>query len=104
MENEIAETEKEIACARSQITSLRDALHKLKGLDNLEKKNKIADSAEIAEHQFLRKGPCRTQLKWKHVEDMEIRKFIKDFLLPEITELLKDRQYTFHEQLKEALK
>ena len=90
--------------ATSNIAGLKDAHHKLRGLDNLEKKNKIADSAEMAEHQILRKGPTRTQLKWKDVEDMEIRRFIKDFLLPEITQLLMDRQYTFHEQLKEALK
>ncbi|MCW4050772.1 MAG: hypothetical protein NWE89_13660 [Candidatus Bathyarchaeota archaeon] len=104
MNNDIDETGKEIATARSQIKGLKDAIHKLKGLDNLEKKNKIADSAEMAEHQILRKGPTRTQLKWKDVEDMEIRRFIKDYLLPEITQLLRDRQYTFHEQLKEALK
>ena len=97
------EERRTITCA-ARISGLKDALHKLKGLDNLEKKNMIPDSAEMTEHQFLRKGPHRTQLKWKDVEDMEIRKFIKDFILPEITQLLKDRQYTFHEQLKEALK
>ena len=63
MNNEIAETEIEIVTAHSQIVGLKDAIHKLKGLDNLEKKNKIADSAEMAEHQILRKGPTRTQLK-----------------------------------------
>ena len=82
------EERRTITCA-ARISGLKDALHKLKGLDNLEKKNKVADSAEMTEHQILRNGPTRTQLKWKHVEDMEIRKFIEEFILPEIIVLMK---------------
>ena len=74
------------------IEGLRDAIHKLKGLDNLEKKNKVADSVEMMEHQFLRKGLYRTQLKWKDVEDMEIRKFIREYILPEMIVLLKENE------------
>jgi len=39
MYNEIAETNKEIAEAELRVEGLKVALHKLKGLDNLEKKN-----------------------------------------------------------------
>jgi len=44
-EQEIAMAEADIITIKSQIEGLKDALHKLKGLDNLEKKNKIADPA-----------------------------------------------------------
>ena len=82
----------------ARISGLKDAIHKLKGLDNLEKKNKIADSAEMTEHQFLRKGPHRTQLKWKDVEDMEILKFIRELILPEIIVLLKENNFYFQNE------
>ena len=89
MRNQATERESSAMGCIARITGLEDALHKLNGLDNLEKKNKVADSAEMTEHQILRKGPYRAQLKWKDVEDMEIRKFIEEFILPEIIVLMK---------------
>lgn len=79
----------------SNIASMKDALHKLKGLDNLEKKNKVADPVSIT---------IPSGFVVKNVTGLDIHKFARDLILPEIIKLLKDRQYTFHEQLKEALK
>lgn len=93
------EERRSITCT-ARISGLKDAIHKLKGLDNLEKKNKIADSAEMTEHQILRKGPFRTQLKWKDVEDMEIRKFIRKYILPEMIVLLKENNFYFKNELE----
>ena len=63
LKDQAAKEEGQLMPKIARITGLEDALHKLKGLDNLEKKNKIADSAEVSEHQYLRKEPYRTQLK-----------------------------------------
>jgi len=56
MKDEIAETEKEIAEAELQASGLKDALHKLKGLDNLEKKN-----IEHRRPDSIRKNLLRTE-------------------------------------------
>ncbi|TET41745.1 MAG: hypothetical protein E3J60_03865 [Dehalococcoidia bacterium] len=56
--NEVGDLEGKSMGFISNIAGLKDALHKLKGLDNLEKKNKITDPVELEKESIEWKRPA----------------------------------------------
>lgn len=86
--NHVSIANADIVKVKFHIAVLKDAIHKLKGLDNLEKKNKIADPVGFVV---------------KDVTGFDIHKFARDLILPDIIEMLKNRRFTLSEELRKAI-
>ncbi len=86
--NDISITDAQIVKTKFHISVLKDAIHKLEGLDNLEKKNKIHPDYVVEQKIKTEKG-----FVVKDVTGFDIHKFARDLILPDIIEMLKDRNF-----------